>query len=98
MVLEIEDVFLSQLHYRSRLLNTGFQNAVMQVGVVRSHVGMRAGELAGCGRTRRSVIPFTRHGQMRTGLEAQSQKAAQTSRLSRAQAARPPYDKSGRGD
>jgi hypothetical protein len=42
MVLQIEDVFLSQLHYRSRLLNTCFQNAVMQVGLgvfTRKHEG-----------------------------------------------------------
>ncbi len=31
VVLRIEDVFLSQLHYRSGLLNDGFQNAVLQV-------------------------------------------------------------------
>ncbi len=31
LVLRIEDVFLSQLYYRSGLLNTGFQNAVLQV-------------------------------------------------------------------
>jgi hypothetical protein len=31
VVLRIEDVFLSQLHYRSGLLNNGFQNAVLQV-------------------------------------------------------------------
>ena len=38
-VLQIEDVFLSQLHYRSRLLNSGFQGAVMQVCFVYVHAG-----------------------------------------------------------
>jgi hypothetical protein len=37
-VLRIEDVFLAQLHYRAVLLNTGFQNAVLQVCVLTVYV------------------------------------------------------------
>jgi hypothetical protein len=36
-VLRIEDVFLAQLHYRAVLLNTGFQNAVLQVFVITAY-------------------------------------------------------------